>query len=291
MMTMWRFVHTGNRTPAENMAIDEAMLTAHERGLVPPTVRFYGWNPATLSIGCFQHAAKEVDFTALREYGLGFVRRSTGGRAVLHDQELTYSIIVSENYPGIPASVVEAYRVLSMGLLLGFRKLGLDAHMTGLESSETQTLAEWQVDDSRRGNKPMSAACFDAPSKYELVVEGRKIAGSAQMRSKGVILQHGSILLELDSDLLFNVLNFTDPEDKQRMKKIFERKAVDINSCLRRKGDPSVTIRDLEETFHQGFAENLGTELIPGTLTDFEIELANRLAEEKYGADSWNLKK
>ena len=82
MMTMWRFVHTGNRTPAENMAIDEAMLTAHERGLVPPTVRFYGWNPATLSIGCFQHAAKEVDFTALREYGLGFVRRSTGGLPV-----------------------------------------------------------------------------------------------------------------------------------------------------------------------------------------------------------------
>ncbi|WP_379134921.1 biotin/lipoate A/B protein ligase family protein [Paenibacillus sp. sgz500958] len=289
-MSMWRFVHTGNRTPAENMAIDEAMLTAHERGLVPPTVRFYGWNPATLSIGCFQQAAKEVDFDALRERGLGFVRRSTGGRAVLHDQELTYSIIVSENHPGIPASVVEAYRVLSMGLLFGFRKLGLDAHMSGVESTEAQTLADEHNRSSQRG-RPMSAACFDAPSKYELVVEGRKIAGSAQMRSKGVILQHGSILLELDSDLLFDVLHFTDPTDKQRMKKIFERKAVDINSCLQRKGQPPATIHNLEEAFHSGFAENLGTELIPGTLTEFEMELATQLAAEKYGADSWNLKK
>lgn len=280
---MWRFIHTGNRSPAENMAIDEAMLTAQQKGLVPPTVRFYGWNPASVSIGYFQQS-KEIDFGALRERGLGFVRRATGGRAVLHENELTYSLVVSENYPGIPASVTEAYRVLSMGLLLGFRKLGLDARMTGLDAPADNGAA------SSPGGR-MSAACFDSPSKYELIVEGRKIAGSAQMRSKGVILQHGSILLELDADTLFDVLRFREPSDKCRMKKVFERKAVAINSCLRHKGLPIATMRDLEQSFRSGFSAGLGTDLVTGELTEYETELARRLAQEKYAADSWNLRR
>jgi lipoate-protein ligase A len=134
-MNAWRYIHTGNRSPAANMAIDEAILTAHSEGKVPPTVRFYGWSPATLSIGYFQKA-QEVDFEALRSEGIGFVRRPTGGRAVLHDKELTYSIIVSECYPGIPRNVTEAYRVLSEGLLQGFRALGLGAEMVQLASEE-----------------------------------------------------------------------------------------------------------------------------------------------------------
>ncbi|SDX13280.1 biotin/lipoate A/B protein ligase family protein [Paenibacillus sp. CF384] len=287
---MWRFVHTGNRTPAENMAIDEAIVVAHERGLVPPTVRFYGWSPATLSIGCFQKAAEEVDFDALHKHGLGFVRRATGGRAVLHDQELTYSLIVSENYPGIPSSVVEAYRVLSMGLLFGFRKLGLAANMSGMDDLEADVLADPSTCSASRG-KVMSAACFDAPSKYELVVEGKKIAGSAQMRTKGVILQHGSILIELDADLLYDVLRFDDETEKRLMKKVFERKAVAINTCLRRKGELPLMISDVEEAFRIGFAQGLETELIYGTLTEFETELANQLAVDKYGADGWNLRR
>ncbi|NBD25484.1 lipoate--protein ligase family protein [Paenibacillus glycinis] len=314
---MWRFVHTGDRSPAENMAIDEAMLTAHQEGRVPPTVRFYGWSPATLSIGYFQQADKEVDREALRERGLGFVRRATGGRAVLHDRELTYSIVVSEDYAGIPASVAEAYRVLSMGLLIGFRELGLDAKMTGLGEAEDGADAEatsplpdsaaGQADaeapsllaDSAAGHhdtagaarRAASAACFDAPSKYELVVEGRKIAGSAQMRAKGVILQHGSILLELDADQLFEVLRFAGPEEKERMKRLFERKAVAINACLRKKGRQPVTIARLEQVFRAGFAEGLGAELAASGLTAYEIELADRLAREKYAAESWNLRR
>lgn len=118
------------------MAVDEAVLTMHSEGKVPPTLRFYGWNPATLSIGYFQKADEEVDFTVLEAQGLGFVRRPTGGRAVLHDQELTYSMIVSEDYPGMPRSVTEAYRVLSEGLLHGFRRLGLQAEMVSLASED-----------------------------------------------------------------------------------------------------------------------------------------------------------
>jgi lipoate-protein ligase A len=282
---MWRFVHTGNRSPAENMAIDEAMLTAHQEGLTPPTVRFYGWNPATLSIGYFQQADKEVDFAALRSRGIGFVRRATGGRAVLHDRELTYSIIVSESYPGIPTSVTEAFRVLSIGLLQGFRNLGLDARMTGVDSAKDET------EKSGASRSAGSSACFDSPSRYELVVEGRKIAGSAQMRAKGVILQHGSILLDLDTDLLFDVLRFPDKRAKIRMKRIFESKAVAVNACMRSRNESPVTMPELEAAFHAGFSQGLKAELVPGKLSDLEEERAQRLSIDKYGSDGWNLRR
>lgn len=283
-MRMWRFVHTGNRSSAENMAIDEAMLTAHQEGITPPTVRFYGWNPATLSIGYFQQADKEVDFAALRSRDIGFVRRATGGRAVLHDRELTYSIIVSESYPGIPTSVTEAYRVLSMGLLQGFRNLGLDARMTGVDAMD-------EAEETGASQSAGSSACFDSPSRYELVVEGRKIAGSAQMRAKGVILQHGSILLDLDTNLLFDVLRFPDERAKVRLKRVFESKAVAVNACRRSRNESPVTIQELEAAFLTGFAEGLGAELVPGKLTDLEEKRAQRLSIDKYASDGWNLRR
>src|SRR5699024_3640332 len=196
MKETWRLLHTGWRSSAENMAIDEAILIAHSEGKTPPTIRFYGWDPATLSIGYFQKVDKELDMDRLRKRKLGIVRRPTGGRAVLHDQEMTYSVIVGEDYPGMPTSVTDSYRVLSQGLLEGFRKLDLSAEMVPLETEE----------EKEKYASMGSAACFDSPSNYELVVEGRKVAGSAQTRQRGVILQHGSILLDMDVDLLFDVL-------------------------------------------------------------------------------------
>lgn len=279
-MTNWRYIHTGNRSPAANMAIDEAILTAHSEGKVPPTVRFYGWNPATLSIGYFQKM-QEVDFEALRSEGIGFVRRPTGGRAVLHDKELTYSIIVSESYPGIPRNVTEAYRVLSEGLLQGFRALGLGAEMIQLATDE----------EKEKYASAGSAACFDSPSWYELVVEGRKIAGSAQVRQKDVVLQHGSILLDMDTDQLFRLLRFSNEKVAERMKMSFSKKAVAINELLRGQGKAPVTLPQVEEAFRREIALGLGVVLEEAVLTPYEQELADRLAEEKYGNDTWNLRR
>lgn len=135
-MEKWRFIVTEGMSPAMNMAVDEAILQLHSEGKVPPTVRFYTWNPATLSIGYFQKAAKEINLELVQEKGIGFVRRATGGRAVLHDQELTYSVVVSESHPEMPSSVTEAYKVISLGLLHGFQNLGLDAEMVSLASDE-----------------------------------------------------------------------------------------------------------------------------------------------------------
>jgi lipoate-protein ligase A len=279
-MEAWRFIHTGDRSPADNMAIDEAILTAHSEGKVPPTVRFYGWKPATLSIGYFQKA-QEVDADALEREGIGFVRRPTGGRAVLHDKELTYSIIVSETYPGIPRNVTDAYRVLSEGLLQGFRALGLGAEMVQLASEE----------EKEKYASAGSAACFDSPSWYELVVEGRKVAGSAQVRQKDVVLQHGSILLDMDTDQLFRLLKFSNEKVAERMKMSFSKKAVAINELLLAQGKPTVTLEQVEQAFRRGIALGLGVELADAQLTPYEQELADRLVREKYGTDEWNYRR
>jgi lipoate-protein ligase A len=279
-MEAWRFLHTGDRSPAENMAIDEAVLTAHSEEKSPPTVRFYGWNPATLSIGYFQKA-QEVDMEAVESEGIGFVRRPTGGRAVLHDLELTYSIIVSETYPGIPRNVTDAYRVLSEGLLQGFRGLGLNAEMVQLASEEEKEK------DASAG----SSACFDSPSWYELVVEGRKIAGSAQVRQKDVVLQHGSILLDMDTDQLFRLLKFSSEKVAERMKLSFTKKAVAINDLLRAQDKPQVILGEVEEAFRRGIAAGLGVELEDGELTPYEQELTRQFVQEKYGTEDWNFRR
>src|SRR5690625_1293263 len=111
MKETWLFLNSGHCSPSFNMACDEALLHWQSEGDMPPVIRFYGWNPATLSIGYFQKARKEINLEAVEKYGLGFVRRPTGGRAVLHEHELTYSVIVSEQHPNMPNTVTEAYRV------------------------------------------------------------------------------------------------------------------------------------------------------------------------------------
>ncbi|MFS0903295.1 biotin/lipoate A/B protein ligase family protein [Priestia aryabhattai] len=277
MKAKWRFIDSNNRSPYYNMALDEALLEWHSKGEIPPTIRFYGWNPPTLSIGYFQKAEKEINFDKVKELGLGFVRRPTGGRGVLHDEELTYSVIVSEEYPNMPKTVTEAYRVISEGLLEGFRSLGLEAYFAIPRSEEEKNSLK----------NPRSSVCFDAPSWYELVVEGRKIAGSAQTRQKGVILQHGSILLEIDEDKLFSVFNYPNDRVKERMQRAFRSKAVAINAIAGRK----ISIEEAKEAFYKGFASALDIDLEPYTLSEEEEAYVEELARTKYGLDEWNFKR
>ncbi|WP_191560839.1 biotin/lipoate A/B protein ligase family protein [Metabacillus idriensis] len=274
---IWRFIDSGNCSPSFNMALDEALLDWNSEGIIPPTIRFYGWNPATLSVGYFQKVEKEINLEAVEKYGLGFVRRPTGGRGVLHDQELTYSVIVSEEHPDMPKTVTEAYRVISEGVLQGFRELGLDAYF-----------AVPKTEEERQGLKnPRSAVCFDAPSWYELVVEGRKVAGSAQTRQKGVILQHGSILLDLDEEKLFNLFKYPSERVKERMQKNFKNKAVAVNAL---RATP-VTIAEAKEAFKKGFEKGLDITLESYTLSDKEQAYVEKIAREKYSTEEWNYKR
>ena len=277
MKTKWYFINSGPCRPSYNMALDEALLDFHSQGDIPPVIRFYEWNPATLSIGYFQSVEKDIDLEAVKAQNLGFVRRPTGGRAVLHEHELTYSIIVTEQYPNMPATVTEAYRVLSEGLLVGFQNLGLEAYFSVPDTEEKRADLK----------SPKSAVCFDAPSWYELVVEGKKVAGSAQTRQKGVILQHGAILLELDEEKLLSVFKFSSEKVKERMRKKLPEKAVAINQLTSKK----ITISQCIDAFRDGFEKALDIELVPYELTAEQLEYVRNLEEKKYLTDEWNYRK
>lgn len=274
---IWGFIDSGESSPSFNMALDEALLDWHSEGKIPPIIRFYGWNPPTLSIGYFQRVEREIDLDMVKELGLGFVRRPTGGRGVLHEHELTYSVIVSEEHPEMPKTVTEAYRVISEGILKGFHQLGMEAYFAVPQTNEER--------DSLKN--PRSAVCFDAPSWYELVVEGRKVAGSAQTRQKGVILQHGSILLDLDEDRLFSLFKFSNDRVKERMQSAFKNKAVAINDIR----STPVSIDEAKRAFKLGFEEGLNIELTPYELSAVQLKYVNQLAKERYESDEWNYKR
>lgn len=273
--SVWHYVDSGKCSPSFNMALDEALLDLHSRGEIGPVLRFYEWQPATLSIGYFQRVEKDIDMEKVKELGLGFVRRPTGGRGVLHEHELTYSVIVSEDYPGMPETVTEAYRVISGGLLEGFRNLGFHAEFS---------VPNEDVKDQLK--KPKSGVCFDAPSWYELVVEGKKIAGSAQTRQKGVILQHGAILMSLDVDKLTSIFMYSSDALRERVKRTLPEKAIAIDRLT----DREISIEECKEAFSKGFEQSLDIKLEPLVLTDQQLKLVRRIEQEKYADDNWNFK-
>ncbi|MDS0998899.1 biotin/lipoate A/B protein ligase family protein [Staphylococcus capitis] len=276
MTETWNFINTGSQDPYYNMAMDEALLNFVSRGEIDPVIRFYTWNPATLSIGYFQRLQKEIDIEKVNEKGFGLVRRQTGGRGVLHDKELTYSVIVPESHPNMPSTITEAYRVISQGLLEGFKNLGFETYFAVPRSKE----------EREKLKQPRSSVCFDAPSWYELVVEGRKIAGSAQTRQKGVILQHGSILQDIDIDELFDMFIFKNDRLKAKMKEAFVEKAVAINDI----SDTHITLSEMEKSFEEGFKTGLNIEFKPLELSEQQLAEVKEL-EEKYRSDDWMFRK
>ncbi|AMG96031.1 lipoate--protein ligase family protein [Staphylococcus simulans] len=276
MTETWNFINSGSHDPFYNMAMDEALLNFVSRGEIDPVIRFYTWDPATLSIGYFQRLKKEIDIEKVKEKGYGLVRRQTGGRGVLHDKELTYSVIVPESHPNMPKTVTEAYRVISQGLLEGFKLLGFDAYFAVPKSKE----------EREKLKQPRSSVCFDAPSWYELVVEGRKIAGSAQTRQKGVILQHGSILKDIDVDDLFDMFIFKNDRLKDKMKQAFVDKAVAINDI----SDKTISIEEMEVAFEKGFQKGLNINFKPLELTKEQQAEVKELAE-KYKSEEWTYRK
>jgi lipoate-protein ligase A len=192
MRYQWRLLLDPPQRGHINMQRDLELMEQVSVGESPPTLRIYQWSPAAVSIGYFQDEQEVVDADACRRLGIDMVRRPTGGRAVLHDDELTYSIIVPEAHPFIEGGgVVDAYRSISRGIITAFNLLGITASLTPEAAS-------------RPGLSPGS--CFDTPSAYEIQVNGKKVVGSAQLRRDGIVLQHGAILFSLQADRYDSIL-------------------------------------------------------------------------------------
>jgi len=265
----WRLLKTGLADGATNMAIDEAILWAVAEGESRPTLRFYGWQPPCLSIGYSQSMQGEVDIGRCRESGTDFVRRPTGGRSILHADELTYSVVAPQAEPRVAGGVIESYRRLSAGLVAGLRALGVDASQALSPSPPVQ-----------------SAACFDAPSNYEITVGGKKLLGSAQVRKKRVVLQHGSLPLEGDIACIFDFLKVSSDERREKLNRELRARATSLELAL----GHSVPFKEVARHLAAGFAQALNLQLIPGQLSEHELALAEKLRREKYATREWNFR-
>jgi len=221
-LATWRLLNTGPADGAANMAIDEAILTAVAEGKSPPTLRFFAWEPPCLSIG-YSQAADDVDITKCQQAGVNVVRRPTGGRAILHTDELTCSIVASQGEPRVAGGVVESYRRLSAGLVRGLRFLGVDVAQAEAGHGTVAPIGQ---------DADVSAACFDAPSAYEVTAGGKKLVGSAQVRRRGAVLQHGSLLLQGDITRICRYL--VVPSEEQRQELCWDLRArAEVGSAYR----------------------------------------------------------
>lgn len=259
-----------------NMAIDEALIAFVGRGEIAPTLRFYSWEPRGLSVGHFQRATRDIDRKRIEELGIPIVRRMTGGRAVLHADELTYSVVIQEATEGLPRTVIESYRLLTEGIRKGYHHLGIPVEFS-------VPMTEEEKEELR---KPKSAVCFDAASYYELAVGKRKVAGSAQVRHQGVVLQHGSVPLSVDEGELFDCFLYEDETMRQRMKSRFAGKAVALNELAGRK----VSFEEVRDAFTRGFEDALQLEFVPLEFNERQWQEIEQLAE-KYRSDKWNWKR
>jgi len=279
----WRLIKDSYHNGFINMAVDEAIMIAHKNGLVPPTIRFYQWSPPAVSLGYFQDLKKEINVKVCQDIGIDIVRRPTGGKAVLHDQELTYSFIIKENDPLVNNSILETYKKISGGIIRGLSYLGIKAELVPLRGKLENHLLG-RSDKARIHHLDFKSICFSIPSQYEVQVEGKKMVGSAQVRKGGVVLQHGSLLIKLEKDKLFSVFNFPSVQIREKLKSKF--KATSLEEILKRKIDFS----ELSNILPRGFEEEFGVRLVESKLTEPEEKIFQDLLENKYLTYEWNYK-
>jgi lipoate-protein ligase A len=269
----WRLLITPPTDGATNMAIDEALLHALADGKGRPTLRLYQWVPPCLSLG-YNEPSADVDEAACARLGYTWVRRPTGGRAILHTDELTYSVTAAESEPRVAGSIVNSYRQLSAGLLAGLRALGADV---------------FQAQTEKVVNPDQGAACFDTPSNYEITVDGRKLVGSAQVRRRGIVLQHGALPLTGDLTRIFNCLQLDGNEANRHSAQEAAQAALLAHACtLEEALGRVVPFEEAAQALARGFASALNLHLEAAGLTNYEQELAERLRRDQYAGDAWN---
>jgi len=257
-MTEWRLVDSGDCGAALNMALDEAIATSVQRGDSPPTLRVYGWDSPSVTIGVFQRA-DDIDHEYCVEHGIPVVRRPTGGRAILHAVEITYSLSAPYTaHPGF-GSLRSSYSTIAGVFLEAFRHVGMEVFMK----------------DRRERGRVLSGTphCFESVSYGEIVAGGHKIMGSAQKRSAWGFLQQGSIPFSVPADIYEMIFGNGPP-------------AAQISSLC-----PDVSREKLKAAIIHAFEKILEKELIEDVPADHEMERALILAERKYRSERWTFRR
>lgn len=251
------------------MAVDAAILEMVIEGKSPPTLRFYDWDPACLSLGFAQNYA-DIDLDAQAVRGWDVVRRPTGGRAILHTDELTYSVIGASDEPRLAGGVLESYKRLSEGLMHALKLLGLPV--------ERQPMRE-----HNGFGEPDNPVCFEVPSDYEITLHGKKIIGSAQARRKGGVLQHGSLPLFGDIGRITEILRYASEDNRQNGADRVRARAATVEEGLGHR----VSFAEAQDAFIRGFGETLNIEFVEGELSAEENGAAERWLAERYAAPAW----
>lgn len=265
----WRLLISGSATGAVNMAIDQAIMEAVAEGRTAPTLRFYAWDPPCLSLG-YTQPIDDVDAERLAARGWHVVRRMTGGRAILHTDELTYSVTVHADNPIVAGDIVASYRRISAAFVEGLRRLG------------ARPEADKRADGHNGAKGPV---CFEVPSHYEITLDGKKLIGSAQVRKFGAVLQHGTLPLTGDIARICDALVFAGETARSEARaRVYER-ATTLESAL----GQIVTWEEAAEAVAAAFADTFHVAFQTATaLTPAEAERAEELAAEQYATAAWN---
>ncbi|TAK37128.1 MAG: lipoate--protein ligase family protein [Chloroflexota bacterium] len=244
-----------------NMALDEAMMTLAEPDVI--TVRLYGWASPCISIGHFQTIPRAVDLDSCRQMQLPIVRRPTGGRAVLHEQQIAYALVCSTSNPLAEGKTIDAYRRISQILVRGLELLGkrpaLAPRTPGAPRTVTATLQ----------------ACLQMHAQHELLLDGKKLSGSAQLRRDGALLQHGFLMLEFNPQRTARALRGKDSASLARQ---LESHATSLRAALGR----TSTFVEVRHALADAFQEALGPATGGASLSEAETTLATWLLNERY---------
>lgn len=268
-MKPWRLLYTPPSTGAWNMAADEAILEHTQRGEAKPTLRLYSWNPPCLSLGHAQ-SFKDVDVERLHAQGWDVVRRLTGGRAILHTDELTYSVTGSADEPVLSGGILESYNRLAQALLHAVESLSVPVEINE-EASHASSVTY------------PNPVCFEVPSTYEITVNGKKLIGSAQARKKEGVLQHGSLPLTGDLTRICDALIFENESARQTAKERLLTRATTVESVL----GVAVAWETAAQAFVRGFEAQLGIRFEHEDMSPSEIERTDELIKEKYAHPAW----
>ena len=264
MFEQYRFLNTDPLNAAMNMAIDESVQMHYLQNAAPPTLRVFRWEQPSISLGRFQSIEREIEIDRCQQLGVALVRRPTGGRAVYHRDEFTYSIVIGKRH-GVPAGVVAAYAYLAQGLIAALQSLGVPTVLS-----------------DERVSKHPSAACFASSTQADLTSGGFKLVGSAQVWKDDALLQQGSLPLDDHASEFFSMLRFPDESTREEALALYREKTTPLHTFV-----PAASWEQVAGAFRSGFSTALRAEFVPGALSQSEWELAQQLVEEKYSKLEW----